>query len=119
MHSPGTIPSESLRQFAVKPSGAERFAEANAGLLPAVAMTPIGDNDTSVIRGPAIMKAGRLKSYEAFRRRACEKSLTSGVFGEKYGGTISVEVLQVKIYDSTPAAFIHILSIEAGNISGR
>ena len=29
-----------------------------AGLLPVEAMTGVGDNDTSVIRGPAIMKAG-------------------------------------------------------------
>jgi len=44
---------------------AERFAEANAGLPPAVAVTPNRDNDTSVTRGPAIMKAGRLEPYEA------------------------------------------------------
>ena len=30
-----------------------------AGKLPAAATTDIGDNDTSVIRGPAIKKAGR------------------------------------------------------------
>ena len=29
-----------------------------AGLLPVEAMTGVGDNDTYVIRGPAIMKAG-------------------------------------------------------------
>ena len=29
-----------------------------AGLLPVKAMTGVGDNDTYVIRGPAIMKAG-------------------------------------------------------------
>ena len=55
----------SLRQHAMMPKGAERFAAANAGQQPAVTMMPGRDNDTSVIRGPAIMKAGRVKPYEA------------------------------------------------------
>ena len=41
-----------------------------AGLLPVWAMTGVGDNDTSVIRGPAIMKAGRLDSYGAAQQAA-------------------------------------------------
>ena len=32
-----------------------------AGLLPVEAMTGVGDNDTYVIRGPAIMKAGGMR----------------------------------------------------------
>ena len=39
-----------------------------AGLQPEAAKTGIGNNDTSVIRGPATMKAGRLDSYGAFRK---------------------------------------------------
>ena len=35
----------------------------NFGSLPEAAMTDIGDNDTSVIRGPATKKAGRSDSY--------------------------------------------------------
>lgn len=34
------------------------FAEVNAGLQPAAVLKPDRDNDTSVIRGPAIRKAG-------------------------------------------------------------
>ena len=36
---------------------------AEAGLPPAEAMTDTGVNDTSVIRGPAIKKAGRREAY--------------------------------------------------------
>jgi hypothetical protein len=36
-----------------------------SGLPPGGAMTDTGDNDTSVIRGPATMKAGRLDPYGA------------------------------------------------------
>jgi len=35
-----------------------------AGLLPVEATTSVGDNDASVIRGPATRKAGRFDSYE-------------------------------------------------------
>ena len=35
-----------------------------SGLPPDGAITDTGDNDTSVTRGPAIMKAGRWNSYE-------------------------------------------------------
>ena len=41
-----------------------------AGLLPVEAMTDVGDNDTSVIRGPATKKAGRLDSYGAVKHTA-------------------------------------------------
>ena len=41
-----------------------------AGLLPVEAMTGVGDNDTSVIRGPATMKAGRFDSYGAVQHTA-------------------------------------------------
>ena len=41
-----------------------------AGLLPVEAMTGVGDNDTSVIRGQATMKAGRLDSYGAVKHTA-------------------------------------------------
>ena len=41
-----------------------------AGLLPVEAMTGVGDNDTSVIRGPATKKAGRLDSYGAVQHTA-------------------------------------------------
>jgi len=41
-----------------------------AGLLPVEAMTGVGDNDTSVIRGPATKKAGRLDSYGAVKHTA-------------------------------------------------
>ena len=37
-----------------------------AGLLPVEAMTGVGDNDTYVIRGPAIMKAGDETSMDPF-----------------------------------------------------
>ncbi len=40
------------------------------GLQPAAAMTDFGDNDTSVIRGPATKKAGRLDSYGAAQQAA-------------------------------------------------
>ena len=33
-------------------------------------MTGVGDNDTSVIRGPATMKAGRFDSYGAVQHTA-------------------------------------------------
>ena len=42
----------------------------NFGSLPEAAMTDIGDNDTSVIRGPATKKAGRLDSYGAAQQAA-------------------------------------------------
>jgi len=54
--------------------GDSDFAEANAGLQPAAVLKPDRDNDTSVIRGPAIRKAGWLNS-----NAACEKSYISGV----------------------------------------
>ena len=38
--------------------GDSGFAEANAGLQPAAVLKPDRDNDTYVIRGPAIRKAG-------------------------------------------------------------
>ena len=40
------------------------------GLQPEAATTGFGDNDTSVIRGPATMKAGRLDSYGAAQQAA-------------------------------------------------
>lgn len=72
----------------VKPSTARHeahrgdsgFAEANAGLQPAAVLKPDRDNDTSVIRGPAIRKAGWLNSNGAVKHTAaCEKSYISGV----------------------------------------
>ena len=60
--------------------GDSGFAEANAGLQPAVLPKPDRDNDTSVIRGPAIRKAGWLNSNGAVKHTAaCEKSYISGV----------------------------------------
>uniref|UniRef100_UPI003AB72D6E toxin n=1 Tax=Enterocloster clostridioformis TaxID=1531 RepID=UPI003AB72D6E len=51
----------------------------NAGLQPAVVLKPDRDNDTSVIRGPAIRKAGWLNSNGAVKHTAaCEKSYISG-----------------------------------------
>ena len=56
------------------------FAETNAGLQPAAVLKPDRDNDTSVIRGPAIRKAGWLNSNGAVKHTAaCEKSYISGV----------------------------------------
>lgn len=72
----------------VKPSTARHeahrgdsgFAEANAGLQLAAVLKPDRDNDTSVIRGPAIRKAGWLNSNGAVKHTAaCEKSYISGV----------------------------------------
>ncbi len=60
--------------------GRSGFAEANAGLQPAAVLKPDRDNDTSVIRGPAIRKAGWLNSNGAVKHTAaCEKSYISGV----------------------------------------
>lgn len=60
--------------------GDSGFAEANAGLQPAAGLKPGRDNDTSVIRGPAIKKAGWLNSNGAVKHTAaCEKSPISGV----------------------------------------
>ncbi len=50
-----------MRSDAVRRS--DRTYTAKAGLLPAEARTGSGDNDTSVIRGPAAEKAGRQKTY--------------------------------------------------------
>ena len=41
----------------------DRSFAAKDGLLPSMAMTGAGANDTSVIRGPAVRKAGRQKTY--------------------------------------------------------
>jgi len=41
-----------------------------AGLLPVWAMTGVRDNDTSVTRGPATKKAGRLDAYGAAQQAA-------------------------------------------------
>ena len=52
----------------------------DAGLQPAAVLKPDRDNDTSVIRGPAIRKAGWLNSNGAVKHTAaCEKSYISGV----------------------------------------
>ena len=60
--------------------GDSGFAEANAGLQPAAVLKPDRDNGTSVIRGPAIRKAGWLNSNGAVKHTAaCEKSYISGV----------------------------------------
>ena len=71
----------SLRLHAMKPIGGDSgFAEANAGLQPAAVLKPDRDNDTSVIRGPAIRKAGWFNSNGAVKHTAaCEKSYISGV----------------------------------------
>ena len=59
--------------------GDSGFAEANAGLQPAAVLKPDRDNETSVIRGPAIRKAGWLNSNGAVKHTAaCEKSYISG-----------------------------------------
>ena len=50
--------------------GDSGFAEANAGLQPAAVLKPDRDNDTSVIRGPAIRKAGWLNSNGAVKHTA-------------------------------------------------
>ena len=55
---------------------------AEAGLPPAEAMTDAGVNDTSVIRGPAIKKAGRLDSYGAVRKLPSDVLPSSGVRGQ-------------------------------------
>ena len=61
--------------------GHSGFAEANAGLQPAAVLKPDRDNDTSVIRGPAIRKAGWLNSNGAVKHTAaCEKSY---IWGDK------------------------------------
>lgn len=66
--------------FEVNLLQSSRFGEANAGLQPAAVLKPDRDNDTSVIRGPAIRKAGWLKSNGAVKHTAaCEKSYISGV----------------------------------------
>ena len=60
--------------------GDSGFAEANAGLQPAAVLKPDRDNETSVIRGSAIRKAGWLNSNGAVKHTAaCEKSYISGV----------------------------------------
>jgi len=65
---PSTARHEALR-------GDSGFAEANAGLQPAVVLKPDRDNETSVIRGPA----GWLNSNGAVKHTAaCEKSYISG-----------------------------------------
>jgi len=56
-HDPGT--GRAIKTYTIK-----------AGLLPVEAMTDVGDNDTSVIRGPATKKAGRLDSYGAVQHTA-------------------------------------------------
>ena len=72
MVEPSTARHEALR-------GDSGFAEANAGLQPAVVLKPDRDNDISVIRGPAIRKAGWLNSNGAVKHTAsCEKSYISG-----------------------------------------
>ena len=62
MVEPSTVRHEAHR-------GDSGFAEANAGLQPAVVLKPDRDNETSVIRGPATMKAGRWNSYGPVRYR--------------------------------------------------
>ena len=80
-----------------------------AGQPPAAATTGIGDNDTSVIRGPAIKKAGRVIPYasdSANRRLMIPiglKKSALGVFGtnrEKnvYKGTGSESGSPVPFY---------------------
>ena len=66
--------------------GDSGFAEANAGLQPAAVLKPDRDNDTSVIRGPAINSNGAVK-----HTAACEKSYISGVIRKKYRETIFSE----------------------------
>ena len=66
--------------------GDSGFAEANAGLQPAAVLKPDRDNDTSVIRGPAIRKAGWLNSNGAVKHTAaCEKysSLSMAIFTQE------------------------------------
>lgn len=64
--------------------GDSGFAEANAGLQPAVLPKPDRDNDTSVIRGPVIRKAGWPNSNGAVQHTAaCEKSYISGVLRKR------------------------------------
>ena len=46
-------------------NGTERLSGANVGWQPTAAMISCRYNDTSVIRGPATMKAGWLNSNEA------------------------------------------------------
>lgn len=73
MVEPSTVRHEAHR-------GDSGFAEANAGLQPATVLKPDRDNDTSVIRGPAIRKAGWLNSNGAVKHTAaCEKSYISGM----------------------------------------
>ena len=72
---------KSLRLYAMKTHrGVSDITAANVGLQPAVVLRPDGDNDTSVIRGPATMKAGWLDPNGAVKHAAaCEKSLIFGV----------------------------------------
>ena len=73
--------------------GDSGFAEANAGLQPAAVLKPDRDNDTSVIRGPAIRKAGWLNSNRAVKHTAaCEKKkYRETIFSESAaGGCISM-----------------------------
>ena len=63
----------SLRLHAMKPIGAIAVSQK-------AVLKPDRDNDTSVIRGPAIRKAGWLNSNGAVKHTAaCEKSYISGV----------------------------------------
>ena len=77
-----------------------------AGLLPVEAMTGVGDNDTSVIRGPAIKKAGWLNSYGAVKpTAACEKSPISGVSRKSTEKPYFKKGCQNEAFESFSASF--------------
>lgn len=99
---PSTARHEALR-------GDSGFAEANAGLQPAVVLKPDRDNETSVIRGPAIRKAGWLNSNGAVKHTAaCEKSYISGGIRKSTEKPYFQKVLPGAVSGWYLAGFIHI-----------
>lgn len=60
-------------------------------VVPCRAMMHLIYNDTSVIRGPATMKAGRCKSYELLQLRSAEwfpYIIAAGDVENKYSSTL-------------------------------
>ena len=76
MVKPSTARHEAYR-------GDSGFAEANAGLQPAAVLKPDRDNDTSVIRGPAIRKAGWLNSNGAVKQVIYNKKRFARISADK------------------------------------
>ena len=66
MVEPSTVRHEAHR-------GDSGFAEANAGLQPAAVLKPDRDNDTSVIRGPAIFNLATDAKHKSNLKDYCKK----------------------------------------------